>query len=169
MSVTDLRNTGSVEEILEWCASLPPETENEANGLMKRMCDRWSLRVLGAIGPNGPVRFAALGRRLITITQKVLTRTLRSLEHDCLITRTVYPEVPPRVEYELTSSGKELLQAISPLFVWYVRHLELHGFIESNSDHSKDGRSLLVTPDRNKRSPRSVQKNAMPRPASLIR
>ena len=90
MSVTDLRNTGSVEEILEWCASLPPETENQANGLMKRMCDRWSLHVLGA---NGPVRFAALGRRLNTITQKVLTRTLRSPEHDCLITRTVYPEV----------------------------------------------------------------------------
>ena len=169
MSVTDLRNTGSVEEILEWCASLPPETENQANGLMKRMCDRWSLRVLGAIGPNDPVRFAALGRRLNTITQKVLTRTLRSLEHDCLITRTVYREVPPRVEYELTSSGKELLQAISPLFVWYVRHLELHGFIESNSDHSKDGGRLLVTPDRNKRPPQSVQKNAMPRPALLIR
>jgi hypothetical protein len=57
------------------------------------------------------------------------------------------------------------LQAISPLFVWYVRHLELHGFIESSSNHSKDdGR-----PDRNKRPPRSVQKNAMPRPASLIR
>ena len=169
MSVTDLRNTGSVEEILEWCASLPPETENQANGLMKRMCDRWSLRVLGTIGPNGPVRFAALGRRLNTITQKVLTRTLRSLEHDCLITRTVYPEVPPRVEYELTSSGKELLQAISPLFVWYVRHLELHGFIESNSDHSKDDGSLLVTRDRNKRPPGSVQKNAMPRSASSIR
>jgi DNA-binding HxlR family transcriptional regulator len=105
------------------------------------MCDRWSLRVLGAIGPNGPVRFAVLGRRLNTITQKVLTRTLRSLEHDCLITRTVYPEVPPRVEYELTPSGKELLQAVSPLFVWYVRHLELHGFIVNDSDLSKDNQS----------------------------
>jgi DNA-binding HxlR family transcriptional regulator len=168
MSVTDLRNTGSVEEILEWCASLPPETENQANELMKRMCDRWSLRVLGAIGPNGPVRFAALGRRLNTITQKVLTRTLRSLEHDCLITRTVYPEVPPRVEYELTSSGNEVLQAISLLFVWYVRHLELHGFIADEGDRSKGGKSLLVTPDRNKRPPRSVLKNAIPPPASLI-
>jgi DNA-binding HxlR family transcriptional regulator len=169
MSVTDLRNTGSVEEILEWCASLPLETEKQANGLMKRMCDRWSLRVLGAIGPKGPIRFAALGRRLDTITQKVLTSTLRSLERDCLITPTIYPEIPPRVEYELTSSGRDLLRAISPLFVWYVRHLELHGFIESNSDHSKDGRSLLVPPDRNKHPPRSVQKNAMPRSASLIR
>jgi DNA-binding HxlR family transcriptional regulator len=148
MSVADLRNTGSVEEILAWCASLPPETENQANGLMKRMCDRWSLRVLGAIGPNGPVRFAVLGRRLNTITQKVLTRTLRSLEHDCLITRTVYPEVPPRVEYELTSSGKELLQAISPLFVWYVRHLELHGFIANDSDRTNESRRSSIHPDR---------------------
>jgi DNA-binding HxlR family transcriptional regulator len=152
MSVTDLGNTGSVEEILEWCASLPLETENQTNRLMKRMCDRWSLRVLAAIGPNGPVRFAALGRRLDTITQKVLTRTLRTLEHDCLITRTVYPEVPPRVEYELTSSGKELLQAISPLFVWYVRHLDRHGFTANDSGRTDVIKSSSILLNREKRA-----------------
>jgi DNA-binding HxlR family transcriptional regulator len=137
MSVTYLPDTRSVSEILEWCASLPLATENQANDLMKRMCDRWSLRVLGAIGPDEPVRFAVLGRRVGTITQKVLTRTLRSLEHDFLIKRTVYPEVPPRVEYALTSSGKELLQAVSPLFVWYVRHLQRHGLIRENESQTE--------------------------------
>jgi DNA-binding HxlR family transcriptional regulator len=136
MSPTYLPDTRSVSEILEWCASLPLATENQANDLMKRMCDRWSLRVLGAIGPGEPVRFAVLGRRVGTISQKVLTHTLRNLEHDCLIERTVYPEVPPRVEYALTSSGKELLQAISPLFVWYVHHLQRHGLIQGNESHA---------------------------------
>ncbi|QIS13242.1 transcriptional regulator [Nocardia arthritidis] len=87
------------------------------------LADKWVLLVLGTLRMNGgPIRFNELRRRLDGITQKMLTRTLRNLERDGLIRRTVYPTVPPRVEYALTELGASLGEVSHAMGVWAVRH-----------------------------------------------
>lgn len=72
--------------------------------LLDRIGDRWTVLIVVALDP-GPQRFGALASRVGGISQKMLTQTLRSLERDGFVTRTAYPEIPPRVEYALTPSG----------------------------------------------------------------
>ena len=89
--------------------------------ILSRIGDKWSVMVVGALN-DGPVRFNELGRQIGGISQRMLTRTLRNLERDGLVTRTLYPEIPPRVEYELTDMGRTLLPAISGLWDWAQIH-----------------------------------------------
>jgi DNA-binding HxlR family transcriptional regulator len=112
-----------LSEALAWCASLPMDLEKQAVLRMRRVFDKWSLFALGVLGKNGPMRFSALARALPDVSQKVLTRTLRDLEADELISRHVYSETVLRVEYALTLSGSELLGMAAPLFAWHVRRL----------------------------------------------
>jgi DNA-binding HxlR family transcriptional regulator len=91
--------------------------------MMRRVFDKWSLFALGVIGKGEPMRFSAVSRALPGVAQKVLTRTLRDLEADDLISRQVFPVAALRVEYALTLSGRELLQIAAPLFAWHVRRL----------------------------------------------
>ena len=93
--------------------------------ILSRIGDKWSVMVVGALN-DGPVRFNELGRQIGSISQRMLTRTLRNLERDGLVLRTLYPEIPPRVEYELTAMGRTLLPAISGLWDWAQLH---HGDI----------------------------------------
>ena len=76
----------------------------------------WTLHILGAA--ETPLRFARLLERVEGISQKMLTQTLRHLERDGLVTRTVYAEVPPRVEYALTEDGREILVRYKPFWIW---------------------------------------------------
>jgi DNA-binding HxlR family transcriptional regulator len=73
---------------------------------------------------NGPRRFSEIRRALGSISQKMLTTTLRLLERDGLVTRTVYPTVPPRVEYELTALGHDLLSPVNALADWALKNAE---------------------------------------------
>ena len=82
--------------------------------LLDRIGDRWTVLIVGALD-DGPVRFGALAARVGGISQKMLTQTLRSLERDGFVTRTVFPEIPPRVEYELTEKGKAALPILQAL------------------------------------------------------
>ena len=91
--------------------------------LLDRIGDRWTVLIVGALDP-GPQRFSALAARVGGISQKMLTQTLRSLERDGFVTRTVYPEIPPRVEYSLTPLGVELSGAMAPLLTWVVANAE---------------------------------------------
>ncbi len=84
---------------------------------LARIGDKWSVLVVSLLG-GGSLRFSELRRRIDGISQKMLTATLRSLERDGFVTRTVYPTVPPRVEYELTSLGLELLVPVGALADW---------------------------------------------------
>jgi DNA-binding HxlR family transcriptional regulator len=89
--------------------------------LLDRIGDKWSLLVVELLG-EGTRRFTELKRDIDGISQRMLTRTLRHLERDGLVTRTVHPVVPPRVDYALTPMGASLLEAIAPLVGWTRAH-----------------------------------------------
>ncbi len=89
--------------------------------VLKRIGDKWSVMIVGALR-EGPVRFNGLRRKIDGISQRMLTRTLKNLERDGLVTRTLYPQVPLRVEYALTPLGQTLLPAIGGLWEWAVAH-----------------------------------------------
>src|ERR1700741_4272789 len=79
--------------------------------------DKWTILVVNELG-NGPRRFNEIRRALGSISQRMLTLTLRNLERDGLATRTVFPTIPPRVDYELTRLGSSLLEPVSSLGLW---------------------------------------------------
>ncbi len=93
----------------------------EIRDLLDRLADKWSLLVVELLG-GGPRRFTELRREIDGISQRMLTLTLRQLERDGLLTRTVHPVVPPRVDYELTLLGSSLLGAVEPLVAWTRAH-----------------------------------------------
>jgi DNA-binding HxlR family transcriptional regulator len=84
---------------------------------LDRIGDKWSSLIVGLL-EEGPMRFSDLQRAIGGITQKMLTQTLRSLERDGLVKRTVYPEVPPHVEYQLTDLGATLIEPLAVLRDW---------------------------------------------------
>ena len=85
--------------------------------VLSRVGDKWTVLVVESLGP-GPKRFNELRRGLGSISQRMLTLTLRALERDGLVTRTVYPTIPPRVDYELTKLGRSLLVPVNGLSAW---------------------------------------------------
>jgi DNA-binding HxlR family transcriptional regulator len=95
---------------------LTPECRSISE-LLSRIGDKWTVLVVSLLGA-GPMRFSALRRRIDGISQKMLTTTLRSLERDGFVTRTVFPTVPPRVEYALTELGRDLLEPVGALAAW---------------------------------------------------
>jgi DNA-binding HxlR family transcriptional regulator len=93
-----------------------------ARAVLDRVGDKWSLYVVHLLG-GGSKRFSELRRRIDGISQRMLTVTLRGLERDGLVVRTVYPTVPPRVEYALTSLGHTLLDTVCTLITWADEHV----------------------------------------------
>lgn len=87
--------------------------------VLARVGDKWTVLVVTFLG-DGPKRFSELQRAVAGISQKMLTTTLRNLERDGFCTRTVFPTVPPRVDYELTKLGRDLLVPIRTLVDWTV-------------------------------------------------
>lgn len=84
---------------------------------------RWKVLILREL-MTGPKRFGQLHRALAGITQKMLTQQLREMERNGILTRTVYPQIPPRVEYALTDLGKSLRPVLAAMHRWGVRHLD---------------------------------------------
>ena len=95
------------------CAKVAP--------ILSRVGDKWSILVVMLLG-DGPMRFNELRRRVGGISQRMLTLTLRGLERDGYLTRTVFPSIPPRVEYELTPLGHSLLIPVRALGLWAVQN-----------------------------------------------
>ncbi|MFD9938381.1 winged helix-turn-helix transcriptional regulator [Streptomyces massasporeus] len=91
--------------------------------ILDRIADKWSLLVI-ALLDNRRLRFTELRREIDGVSQRMLTVTLRSLERDGLVKRTVHPVVPPRVDYELTSLGRTLHTTIQSLVTWTEAHQE---------------------------------------------
>jgi DNA-binding HxlR family transcriptional regulator len=89
--------------------------------ILDRIGDRWTVLIIGTLA-DGPRRFSQIRRTVAGISQKMLTQTLRGLERDGLVTRTVYAEVPPRVEYELTATGSTLRAPLKALEAWSINH-----------------------------------------------
>lgn len=89
--------------------------------VLDRVGDKWSVLIVVYLS-DGPQRFNALRRRIEGISQRMLTETLRHLERDGLVLRTVYPSVPPRVEYTLTELGQSLRLPLAALATWAEQH-----------------------------------------------
>jgi DNA-binding HxlR family transcriptional regulator len=94
-----------------------PEDCRAVSEVLARVGDKWTVLVVGVLG-DGPKRFSEIRRALGSISQRMLTLTLRGLERDGLVTRTVFPTIPPRVDYELTKLGRSLLKPVSGLGLW---------------------------------------------------
>jgi DNA-binding HxlR family transcriptional regulator len=90
--------------------------------LLDRIGDTWSVLIVGMLG-DGPLRYTELAKRIDGVSPKMLTQTLRGLERDGLITRTVHAVVPPRVDYELTGLGRSLLGLVAQLTAWAEGHI----------------------------------------------
>ncbi|MEU5836225.1 helix-turn-helix domain-containing protein [Streptomyces diacarni] len=110
----DLRQHGGAHAYLQTCPS---------RFVLPLLTSKWALLTVGAL-QQGPLRFNALRRRLDGVTQKMLTQALRTLERDGLVTRTVYPTIPPKVVYELTALGRSLTGLLTAIQSWSQEHEE---------------------------------------------
>ncbi|MDQ3656779.1 MAG: helix-turn-helix transcriptional regulator [Chloroflexota bacterium] len=105
--------------------SIEPEAHNAQclpRQALDLISDRWTMIVVKALS-EGIHRYGELQRAIGGISQKMLTQTLRSLEHDGLVRRTVYPVVPPKVEYALTALGETLIEPLAAISDWAERHM----------------------------------------------
>lgn len=93
------------------------------SGVLARVGDKWSVLIIVMLG-DGPKRFNEIKRAVGGISQRMLTLTLRGLERDGLVTRTIFPTIPPRVDYELTKLGRSLWAAVEPLGLWAQGHVK---------------------------------------------
>lgn len=103
---------------------LDPRVEALVNDLIGRVADKWTMLVLEVLTEHGEVRFTQLSRLVQGISQKMLTQTLRHMERNGLVTRTIHPVVPPRVEYRLTALGLSLGAAFCGVWVWASENLQ---------------------------------------------
>ena len=119
--MTDLETLGQAEAI---CQTLRRDDDGVRREVLAHAGSRWSLGILHALGVYGKMRHAEIKRQMAGITQRMLTKTLRSMERDGLLTRREFGEVPPRVEYELTPLGMGLLVRMSPVWTWVVENVD---------------------------------------------
>src|SRR5271169_4115102 len=103
---------------------LDPKIEALVNDLIGCVADKWTMLVLEVLTEKGELRFTRLSEFVQGISQKMLTQTLRQMERDGLITRTVFPVVPPKVEYKLTQLGLSLGAAFCGVWVWAAENLK---------------------------------------------
>ena len=101
-----------------------PKLDALVREIIERVADKWTMLVLEVLEEHGVVRFTRLGELVGGISQKMLTKTVRQMERDGLVTRTVHPVIPPRVEYQLTPLGRSLGEAFCGVWVWAEKHGE---------------------------------------------
>jgi len=106
----------SVPEVVD------PEVEVLVREIIERVADKWTMLVLEVLAEHGVVRFTRLGELVGDISQKMLTKTVRQMESDGLVTRTVHPVIPPKVEYQLTELGHSLGAAFCGVWIWAEEH-----------------------------------------------
>ena len=103
---------------------LDPRIEALVNDAIGCLADKWTMLILEALAENGELRFTRLSELVEGISQKMLTQTVRQMERDGLLTRTVHPVVPPKVEYKLTQLGLSLGAAFCGVWVWAAENLK---------------------------------------------
>ena len=122
-----MANSGVIEgnrwkEVNAACEALSEAEEELTRVMVMRLADKWSLWAMAVLAEEeGPLRFTRLMERVEGVSQKSLTKTLRGLERDGLITRQIFAEVPPRVEYTISALGLELLAHVEPLWNWVAK------------------------------------------------
>lgn len=100
---------------------LPAEVCRAVGEILGHIGDKWAILIIRMLS-GGPLRFSELRREIGAISQKMLTATLRNLERDGFVTRTVTPTIPPRVDYELTRIGRDLMTPVNALAEWALAH-----------------------------------------------
>lgn len=123
MSIDDARHH-QVREHLAAAEKLDPRVAALVNGVIARVADKWTMILLDVLAEQGEQRFMQLLKQIDGISQKMLTQTLRDMEREGLVIRTVHPQVPPRVEYRLTDLGLSLGEAFCGVWIWAERNLE---------------------------------------------
>jgi DNA-binding HxlR family transcriptional regulator len=115
----------SWEQIAAFCETLTEAEDALTREMVSRISDKWSLWTMSVIAePGKPMRFSRIMEQVEGISQKSLTKTLRGLERDGLITREIFAEVPPRVEYTITALGSEMLDNVAPLWLWVAKSVQ---------------------------------------------
>jgi DNA-binding HxlR family transcriptional regulator len=105
--------------------------------VLNRVGDKWSMLIVMILA-DGPKRFSELKRAIDGISQRMLTLTLRGLERDGLVTRTVTPSIPPRVDYELTELGRSLREPVRALGEWAIEHIDCIRAAQQRYDLTRD-------------------------------
>ena len=103
--------------------TVDPRVEALVQDLIGRVADKWTMLILEVLEQGGTMRFTRIGQAVTGISQKMLTQTLRQMERDGLLSRTVHPVVPPHVDYALTALGHGLGEAFCGVWVWAEAHL----------------------------------------------
>ena len=139
MESIEVSSVTTVKGVTEPTSSWDPyERGCPSRDLLDRIGDKWAVLVLGELAKQGVCRFTELRKRLSGVSEKMLTQTLRALERDGLVRRTVYPVVPVRVEYALTPLGETLRDPLGALTEWSTRHIaEVLAAREEYDAHAK--------------------------------
>jgi DNA-binding HxlR family transcriptional regulator len=111
---------------------------SKVSQILARVGDKWTVLVVMMLG-DGPKRFNEIRRSVDGISQQMLTRTLRALERDGMVTRTIYPTIPPQVEYELTPLGRSLREPVLALGSWAQKHIPCIDAARVEFDRRKAG------------------------------
>lgn len=122
---TDVSRHIQVQAQLAAGEKLDPRIATLVNEVIARVADKWTMILLDVLAEHGAMRFTQLARKVSGISQKMLTQTLREMEREGLVTRTVYPVVPPKVEYRLTDLGLGLGAAFCGVWVWAEQNLHV--------------------------------------------
>jgi DNA-binding HxlR family transcriptional regulator len=101
-----------------------PRVEALVNEVIGRVADKWTMLILEVLAEHGETRFTRVGELVGNISQKMLTQTLRQIERDGLVVRTVHPVIPPKVEYRLTDLGVTLAEAFCSVWTWAETNLD---------------------------------------------
>jgi len=104
-------------------AEIDPKVEALVNEVIGRVADKWTMIVLEVLTEHGELRFTRIGELACGISQKMLTQTLRQMERDGLVVRTIHPVIPPKVEYRLTDLGFSLSEAFCGVWTWAEANL----------------------------------------------
>lgn len=102
---------------------IDPRVAALVTDLIGRVADKWTMLILEALTEHGTLRFTRIGKLVPGVSQKMLTQTLRQMERDGLVSRTVYPVIPPKVEYQLTGLGSTLSEAFCGVWLWAEENL----------------------------------------------
>ncbi len=123
MNIEPELETRNGAAVLEACQTTDPDVAALANEVIGRIADKWTMIILETLNEHKTLRFTQLGHLVGGISQKMLTQTLRQMERDGLVTRLVYPVVPPKVEYSLTELGVTLGAAFCGVWLWAEENL----------------------------------------------
>jgi DNA-binding HxlR family transcriptional regulator len=132
---TDPNSQFGWERIKKFCETLTDDQDSLTREMVSCISDKWSLWTMSVIAEHRrPMRFSRIMENVEGVSQKSLTKTLRTLERDGLVTREVFAQVPPRVEYTITVLGTEMLDNVAPLWLWVAKSVRRFQAARANFD-----------------------------------